>query len=267
MMNSLKRLVCLIIAIVCVLSAISCGASAEKQVHKHSYIAISDESYFVTLQMDGERVTWIDFYIAYDYVKTFSVDLKYNLWGRVRSAVTYQYYSDETIKGTDCTVKYDKNGSLTELTVFESEYRVFSVEYSKNENGDTGYYLRYDGSASFFELNEDGLAKTMLYHIGDEYLTLFATYIYDEKGRLTEISADVGKDPITATFAYEDDSCCFSEMINSAEDGYRFAFERDEDHNAAKCEFVSKHRSFLTEFKYESERQTIVSTTQDYGDE
>ncbi len=265
-MKKFQKLVCIIVAAVCALLATSCSASAEKQTHIHSYIAISDESYFVTLNMDGERVECVDFYNAYNYGKTFSVEFDYSLWGRIKSAVTYQYYEDETIKGTDCTVKYGEDGKLAEIVVFADDFRVFALAYTENENGDKGYYLKYDGSASFFELNEDGLAKTMLYHVGDEYLTLFATYNYDGQGRLVEISATANQFSAKARFEYEGDSCCFSKMINDAQGGYTFTFERDEAHNAVKCDFVSKDRSFSSQFKYEGNRQIWVSGTESETD-
>lgn len=262
-MKNAKKLLCLILALVCALTAMSCTASAGKYSHKHSYIAVSDESYFVTLNVSGERVRYIDFYNAYDYAKTFTLELKYNLFGKIKSAVTYQYYPDETIKSTKSTVDYDENGNLAELTVSSSEFRVFSIEQAKNEDGDTGYYFKYDGSACFVVLNEDNLAKTSEYEIGDEYLTLLTAYTYDGDGRLTKISAAAGEYLTEADFVYEDGACCFSEMVNDDEDGYSFVFKRDEDHNVVECTFVSKLRSFSTEFKYDGRQQTVVSTTQD----
>ena len=271
----LKSLACMIAALLLVTSVSSCnsGCGAKNAPsHKHSYVAISDESYFVTLKTDGERVETIDFYNAYDYSKTFSVALKYNLKGNIKGATVYQYYDggNENVKNDKCFVEYDKSGRLTELTVYDPDidpnYVVFSVVSAENANGDEGYYLKYDGSASFFTLNEDGLAKTMLYEIGDEYLTLFATYTYDEKGRLSKIDAAAGESSVVATFSYEDGSCCFYEMKNEAEDGYSFTFDRDGDHNVIGCEFVSGVRSFSAKFKYDSNRQIIKSFTQEQAD-
>ena len=288
-----KSIICLIIALVCVLAMMtSCNSASndddedeeeeeeetekENPAHKHSYLMLDGEAYFVTLEMSGKKPSKIDFYSDTDYVKTFTIELEYNLKRKIESAKMLMY--GENGEETECngySVNYDKKGKLTELSLYDESDEVFSIMQTENEDGDSGYAVRYGDdysgySAGFLTLNKDNMAETMSVVLGgedDDMMTIHVSYTYDKKGRITEIKAESDGQGSTTVMTYDKDSCCFSEMKMENDGNFSYVFTRDGDHNVVKYEYISDYRNTASEFKYEDGRQIILSRSSSLGED